>query len=64
MKRTDQAILADLRAVDCALSPENLTWDGELPQSVVRRNYRTLKAKEARLLSELGRTPTLKELYP
>ena len=28
--------------IDCALSPENLTCDGELPRSVVDRKYRML----------------------
>jgi hypothetical protein len=28
--------------IDCALSPENLTCDGELPRSAVDRKYRML----------------------
>ena len=29
-------------AIDCALSPENLSCDGELPMSQVRARYRAL----------------------
>lgn len=28
--------------IDCSLSPENLTCDGELPRSTVERKYRML----------------------
>jgi hypothetical protein len=30
--------------IDCALSPENLTCDGELPRAEVNRRYRELTA--------------------
>jgi hypothetical protein len=36
----DRQQLAD--DIDCSLSPENLTCDGELPRSVVDRKYRML----------------------
>lgn len=62
-KRPDAEILADLRSVDCALSPENLTCDGELSRSAVRRRYSELKRRERALLAELGRKPTSSELY-
>jgi hypothetical protein len=32
------------RMIDCALSPENLSCDGELPRSEVNRRYRELTA--------------------
>lgn len=32
------------RAIDCALSPENLSCDGELPRSQVQARYRALTA--------------------
>lgn len=41
-KRTEIEILDDLRRVDCALSPENLTCDGELS----RRQILTADLKE------------------
>jgi hypothetical protein len=31
-------------AIDCALSPENLSCDGELPRSQVQARYRALTA--------------------
>ena len=40
--------------IDCSLSPENLTCDGELPRSVVERKYR--------MLTQVGRQ--LKKLDP
>jgi len=36
----DRQKIAD--EIDCALSPENLTCDGELPHSVVGKKYRML----------------------
>lgn len=30
------------KAIDCALSPENLSCDGELPRAEVNRRYREL----------------------
>lgn len=36
----DRQQLAD--DIDCSLSPENLTCDGELPSSVVQQKYRML----------------------
>ena len=36
----DRQQLAD--DIDCSLSPENLTCDGELPRSVVEQKYRML----------------------
>ena len=32
------------QAIDCALSPENLSCDGELPRSQVQARYRALTA--------------------
>ena len=36
----DRQIIAD--SIDCDLSPENLTCDGELPRSVVQSRYKQL----------------------
>ena len=38
----DRASLAD--SIECDLSPENLTCDGELPRSVVHSRYKALTA--------------------
>jgi len=40
MNANDRQTLAD--DIDCALSPENLSCDGELPRSVVQQKYRML----------------------
>ncbi len=37
---TDRQKIAD--SIDCDLSPENLTCDGELPRSVVHARYKEL----------------------
>lgn len=38
----DRQKIAD--SIDCDLSPENLTCDGELPQSIVSQRYQQLTA--------------------
>lgn len=63
VKRTEAEILADFRRVESALSPENLTCDGELPRSQWLAKSRQLEAERSRLIAELGREPSLKELY-
>ena len=62
-KRTEQKILDELRKVHCALSPENLTCDGELSRSAVRAKEATLHAQLIRLEAELGRKPTDEEIW-
>lgn len=62
-KRPDAEIIKDLQRVECDLSPENLTCDGELSQSAVARKGASLRAERARLVKELGREPTQKELF-
>ena len=46
----DNQAIAD--SIDCELSPENLTCDGELPRSQVQARYRALTAA-ARELQQL-----------
>ena len=62
-KRTEQEILDELRKVHCALSPENLTCDGELSRSAVRAKEAVLHAQLIRLEAELGRKPTDEEIW-
>ena len=47
---TDRQKIAD--SIDCDLSPENLTCDGELPRSLVQKRYNEL-TKAARELKKL-----------
>jgi hypothetical protein len=37
--------------IDCALSPENISCDGELPRAEVQRRYRFLNKCAAQLLA-------------
>lgn len=55
----DRQILAD--SIDCQLSPENLSCDGELPRSAVMSRYRQLVAV-AQELQELDPTVKFGEL--
>jgi len=54
----DRQKIAD--SIDCDLSPENLTCDGELPRSEVNRRYNQL-AKAAEELKALDPTVTFWE---
>lgn len=63
MARQTNEIIEDLKDVECALSPENLTCDGELPIAQVRRRQKELQTERRKLVAELGREPTTKELW-
>lgn len=63
MARTEAEIIRDLQDVECAMSPENLTCDGECSPSEVRSRSAALKRKRAALVKELGREPTDNELW-
>ena len=54
----DRQAVADM--IDSALSPENLTCDGELPRSEVQRRYRELKTA-AKQLKKLDPSVTFYE---
>ncbi len=43
-----------LENIECDLSPENLTHDGELSDAAVRRQYRLLHAAKVELEALLG----------
>jgi hypothetical protein len=62
-QRADSHILWDLSGVECDLSPENLTCDGELSRAQVNKRYRQLMTKKSDLIAELGRTPTDNEVF-
>ena len=62
-KRSDAEILKDLLGVECRLSPENLSCDGERPKAEQRRVYRVLMVQKADLIKELGRTPSDREVW-
>lgn len=60
---TKQQLLADLRAVECQLSPENLSCDGEADPRWVRKEYARLTKQKAKIIKQLGYEPSFKELY-
>lgn len=62
-KRTDAEIISDLKRIECRLSPENLTCDGLLSRTEVRRRYTKLNSEKKALIAELGREPTFDELW-
>ena len=61
-KRPESEILKELRQVDCELSSENLTGNGELSSHVVASRSAGLRRRQTQLVAELGRAPTTKEL--
>jgi hypothetical protein len=62
-KRSDKEIIEEITRVECELSPENLTHDGELNAKQWKPRQKLLVARKASLIQELGRTPSDKELW-
>ena len=60
--RIQQDILAELRSVEAALSPENLAGDGGLSRTEIRRRKVALTARRFELIEQLGHEPTKQEL--
>jgi len=61
--KTKQELLKDLLDVECELSPENLTCDGELPLAEVNRRRCRLNKEKADIIDQLGYTPTDEEIW-
>ena len=59
----ESKILSEIRAVENRLSPENLHWDGERNKKEAHKEERILTKQLQGLVKELGRQPTIKELY-
>jgi hypothetical protein len=55
-------LMAELLNLECQLSPENLTCDGELPRSQVQRRFQRLSTAKNKVVKELGYEPTFEEL--
>jgi hypothetical protein len=62
-KRDDGDVIKDIRNVYCALSPENLTCDGELPRAQVNAKRARLLGELAELFEEIGREVSEEEAY-
>lgn len=63
MKRQQAEIMLEINNVYAALSPENLTHDGELPNYLVVREERKLTSKLTALFVELGREVSEEESW-
>ena len=63
MPRTEQAILFDIKWVDIELEPERLFCDGELSHSAGMVKASQLNTKKRKLMKELGRIPTDREVW-
>lgn len=61
--RPEADLIAALRRIENALSPENLYWDGERSRTAARAAERRLMAERKVLVAELGREPTPRELW-
>ena len=62
-KRSDAEIIQELQGIECGLSPENLSCDGEASRTHIMRTYRRLNRRKAQCIKELGREPTFDELW-
>jgi hypothetical protein len=62
-KRSDAEIIAELRNIESRLSPENLFMDGERSRTAARREERKLIGIRKQLIRELGREPSMDELW-
>ncbi len=60
---TTEQIIQRLQQIECELSPENLSCDGELSRSATQRKYSGLMREKKALESRLGRPLTNQELY-
>lgn len=57
-------LLDKFRRIENQLSPENLSCDGELRPTEVRRRASILNRERAAVIDELGYEPSWNELYP
>ena len=60
---TSVDLIARLRSIDIALSPENLTCDGGLSHTQVLKKLAKLNALRKEIINKLGYEPSSRELY-
>ena len=60
---TKEQLLSELKRIECRLSPENLTCDGELPRSEVRRRAAQLNRERKTVIAKLGYEPSDNEIW-
>tara|TARA_Y100000310_G_scaffold209423_1_gene210029 strand:- start:4538 stop:4993 length:456 start_codon:yes stop_codon:yes gene_type:complete len=61
--KTTEELMRAIDIVYCALSPENLTCDGELSRTASMHRYRSLKRQLRALFAEIGREVSEGECY-
>lgn len=62
-KRAEDVVMNEIRGIYCQLSPENLTCDGELSRTAVRRRSAALNRALRACFQELGRRVSESEAY-
>lgn len=62
-KRPEEVVMQDILRCYGMLSPENLSCDGELSMTAVRRRASNLRGRLRTLFAELGRTVNEDEAY-
>jgi hypothetical protein len=63
MHKLSDIHLSKFKGLSSMLSPENLSADGELPQSAVRKRKRFLLSEWKRLERKVGRVVTEEEVW-
>lgn len=63
MQKLSNTHLSRFKGLSSMLSPENLSADGELPQSAVRKRKRLLLSEWKRLERKVGRVVTEDEVW-
>jgi len=63
MQKLSDTHLSRFKGLSSMLSPENLSADGELPQSAVRKRKRLLLSEWRRLERKVGRVVTEDEVW-
>ena len=59
---TREQLLARLFEIECHLEPERLSWDGERPRSVWKREEQRLRRERQAVVRLLGGEPAFSEL--
>ena len=62
-KRPETEVLVEIRNIYCQLSPENLSCDGELSRTEVRRRSSALESRLRSCFQELGREVSESEAF-
>ena len=63
MHKLSDIHLSKFKGLSSMLSPENLSADGELPQSAVRKRKRFLLSEWKRIERKVGRVVTEEEVW-